>query len=129
MLLLPPCSSLFYRNILDSFLVTLKQFFGPSQKNISWPRLAENTAGGLTRRQDYICPVLASLYWSPVCIRTDFRIWLITFKALSFLSSSQSYGWNAAPLWARAQLQILSYGSAACSWGWAHNYRWLRFCS
>lgn len=48
----------------------------------------QNTAGGLTRGQDHICPVLASLYWSPVCIGTDFRIWLITFKALSFLSSS-----------------------------------------
>ena len=35
---------------------------------------------------DHITPVLASLHWLPVCFRIDFKILLITFKALHDLA-------------------------------------------
>ena len=48
-------------------------------------QLIENSAARLltrTRRREHITPVLASLHWLPVRYRIDFKIILITYKAL-----------------------------------------------
>ena len=39
-------------------------------------------------KRDHICPVLASLHWLPVKSRIDFKIHLLTYKALTGLSPS-----------------------------------------
>ena len=49
----------------------------------------QNSAARLltrSRKYDHITPVLASLHWLPVCFRIDFKILLITFKALHDLA-------------------------------------------
>ncbi len=48
----------------------------------------QNSAARLltrTKKHDHITPVLASLHWLPVRFRIDFKILLITFKALDGL--------------------------------------------
>ena len=45
-------------------------------------RVLERRRRGLERRRrHHITPVLSSLHWLPVCIRIDYKILLITFKA------------------------------------------------
>ena len=59
---------------------------GLSQKATSRLQQLQNAAARLltkTRRRDHITPILASLYWLPVFFRVDFKILLITFKALN----------------------------------------------
>lgn len=41
-----------------------------------------------TRRFEHITPVLAALHWLPVKFRVDFKILLLTFKALHGLAPS-----------------------------------------
>uniref|UniRef100_A0AAQ6IB00 Reverse transcriptase domain-containing protein n=1 Tax=Anabas testudineus TaxID=64144 RepID=A0AAQ6IB00_ANATE len=62
-----------------------------SQKSIYRLQIVQNSAARLLtrkRKYDHITPVLASLHWLPVCFRIDFKILLITFKALHGLSPS-----------------------------------------
>ncbi|KAF7640585.1 hypothetical protein LDENG_00032240, partial [Lucifuga dentata] len=39
-----------------------------------------------TRKYDHITPVLASLHWLPVQARADFKVLLLTYKALHGLA-------------------------------------------
>ena len=41
-----------------------------------------------TRKFEHISPVLASLHWLPVKFQIDYKIWLLTFKALHGLAPS-----------------------------------------
>jgi len=48
-------------------------------------QLIQNAAARVltgTRKRDHISPVLASLYWLPVKFRIEFKILLLTYKAL-----------------------------------------------
>lgn len=52
-------------------------------------QLVQNAATRLitgTRRSEHITPVLAALHWLPVTFRIDFKILLLTFKALNGLA-------------------------------------------
>ena len=67
-------------------------FYLPEPKIDSWisERIQTSAARLLTRtkKHDHITPVLPSLHWLPVCFRIDFKILLITFKALNGLAPS-----------------------------------------
>ena len=52
-------------------------------------QLAQNAAARIltkTKRFDHITPVLMSLHWLPIVARADFKILLLTFKALNGLA-------------------------------------------
>ena len=54
-------------------------------------QLVQNTAARLitgTRKFEHITPVLAALHWLPVSFRIQFKILLVTFKALNGLAPS-----------------------------------------
>ena len=59
---------------------------GMSKKNLRKLQLVQNTAARVltgTRKYDHITPVLAKLHWLPVHFRIDFKVLLLTFKALN----------------------------------------------
>ncbi len=59
-----------------------------NQKSLARLQSVQNSAARLltsTKKCDHITPVLASLHWLPVRFRIDFKILLITFKALNGL--------------------------------------------
>lgn len=61
-------------------------YFGFSQALLTHLQLVQNAAARLltgTRKHEYICPVLARLYWLPVHCRIDFKIFLLVFKSLN----------------------------------------------
>ena len=52
-------------------------------------QLVHNAAARLltrTRKFDHITPILASLHWLPITFRSDFKVLLLTYKALHGLS-------------------------------------------
>ena len=54
-------------------------------------QLVHNAAARLltrTRKFDHITPILASLHWLPITFRSDFKVLLLTYKALHGLSPS-----------------------------------------
>ena len=54
-------------------------------------QLVQNAAARLltkTRKFDHITPILASLHWPPMTSRSDFKVLLLTYKALHGLSPS-----------------------------------------
>ena len=54
-------------------------------------QLVQNAAARLltgSRKFNHITPILASLHWLPISFRIDFKIALITFKALHGLAPS-----------------------------------------
>lgn len=56
-----------------------------NQKSIDPLQTVHNSAARLltrTKKCDHISAILASLHWLPVCFKIDFKISLITFKAL-----------------------------------------------
>ena len=60
-----------------------------SNKSIHRLQLVQNAAARVltgTRKYDHISPILASLHWLPITFRINFKILLITFKALSELA-------------------------------------------
>ena len=62
-----------------------------SKKLIHRLQLVQNAAARLltgSRKFDHITPILASLHWLPISYRIDFKIALITYKALSGLAPS-----------------------------------------
>ncbi len=64
-----------------------------TQKSIDRLQTVQNSAARLltrTKKYDHITPILASLHWL-VCFRIDFKILLITFKALHGLSPCLYY--------------------------------------
>ena len=66
-------------------------FSGLNQKSIKRLQAVQNSAARLltkTKYCDHITPVLASLHWLPVSFRIDFKILLMTFKAVHGLSPS-----------------------------------------
>ncbi len=66
-----------------------QSFHLPSTKILKRLQILQNTAARLltgTKRFDHITPVLASLHWLPVCLRVDFKILLLTFRALHGLA-------------------------------------------
>ena len=59
---------------------------GCSNKSIKTLQLIQNAAARLltrTRKREHISPVLASLHWLPVKSRIEFKILLLTYKALN----------------------------------------------
>uniref|UniRef100_A0A3P8VZQ2 Reverse transcriptase domain-containing protein n=1 Tax=Cynoglossus semilaevis TaxID=244447 RepID=A0A3P8VZQ2_CYNSE len=65
---------------------------GCPNKSLRSLQLVQNAAARIltgTRRREHITPVLASIHWLPVKSRIDFKILLITYKALN----------NQAPLY------------------------------
>ena len=66
-------------------------YTGLSQSCLHRLQLVQNAAARLitgTRRFEHITPVLASRHWLPVKLRIDFKIVLLTFKALHGLAPS-----------------------------------------
>ena len=60
-------------------------------KNIKKLELIQNSAARLlteTKKREHITPVLAKLHWLPVSYRIDFKVMLITYKALNGIASS-----------------------------------------
>ena len=58
---------------------------GCPNKSIKTLQLIQNAAARVltgTRKRDHISPVLASLHWLPVKFRIEFKILLLTYKAL-----------------------------------------------
>ena len=65
---------------------------GSSRKSLKTLQLVQNAAARVltrTKKREHITPVLASLHWLPVKSRIEFKILLLTFKALN----------NMAPLY------------------------------
>ena len=63
-------------------------YSGLNQNLIHRLQLVQNTAARLitgTRKFEHITPVLAALHWLPVSFRIQFKILLVTFKALNGL--------------------------------------------
>ena len=61
-------------------------FTGLPKKSIERLQLIQNAAARLltkTKKREHISPVLASLHWLPVTFRIDFKVLLITYKALN----------------------------------------------
>ena len=59
---------------------------GCSSKSVKALQLVQNAAARVltrTRKRDHISPVLASLHWLPVKSRIEFKIILLTYKALN----------------------------------------------
>ena len=59
---------------------------GCSNKSLKPLQLVQNAAARLlteTKKRDHISPVLASLHWLPVKSRIEFKILLLTYKALN----------------------------------------------
>ena len=59
---------------------------GCSSKTLRTLQLIQNAAARIltgTRKRDHISPVLASLHWLPVKSRIEFKILLLTYKALN----------------------------------------------
>ena len=59
---------------------------GCPNKSLKTLQLVQNAAARVltkTRKRDHITPILASLHWLPVKFRIEFKILLLTFKALN----------------------------------------------
>ena len=64
---------------------------GSSSKSLKTLQLVQNAAARVltrTRKRDHISPVLASLHWLPVKFRIEFKILLLTYKALNNMAPS-----------------------------------------
>lgn len=64
-------------------------YVGLDQSSIQRLQLVQNAAARLltsTRKTEHITPVLRSLHWLPVCQRINFKILLLTFKAMNGLA-------------------------------------------
>ncbi len=62
---------------------------GCSAHSINKLQMVQNAAVRVltrTRKYDHICPVLSTLHWLPIKQRIDFKILLITYKALNGLA-------------------------------------------
>ena len=61
-------------------------YSGLCKKSISRLQLVQNSAARLltnAKKREHITPILATLHWLPVTYRIDFKILLLTFKALN----------------------------------------------
>ena len=59
---------------------------GCSNKSLKTLQLVQNAAARVltrTRKRDHISPILASLHWLPIKSRIEFKILLLTYKALN----------------------------------------------
>ncbi len=59
---------------------------GCTKKSLKTLQLIQNAAARVltgTRKRDHISPVLASLHWLPVKSRIEFKVLLLTYKALN----------------------------------------------
>uniref|UniRef100_A0A8C5CK28 Reverse transcriptase domain-containing protein n=1 Tax=Gadus morhua TaxID=8049 RepID=A0A8C5CK28_GADMO len=66
-------------------------FLGLPNSTTKSLQLVHNAAARLltrTRKFDHITPILASLHWLPITFRSDFKVLLLTYKALHGLSPS-----------------------------------------
>ncbi len=89
-------SRLYYCNALLS---------GCSARIINKLKIVQNAAARVltrTRKYDHISPVLSTLHWLPIKHRIDFKILLITYKALNCLPPQYL-------------IELLSHYSSLCS--------------
>uniref|UniRef100_A0A3Q3F3D0 Reverse transcriptase domain-containing protein n=1 Tax=Labrus bergylta TaxID=56723 RepID=A0A3Q3F3D0_9LABR len=73
----------FVTSRLDYYNSLLSGCYGGSLKTL---QLAQNAAARVltrTRKRDHITPVLTSLHWLPIQSRIEFKILLLTYKALN----------------------------------------------
>ena len=61
---------------------------GCANSTLKGLQLIQNAAARILRRFEHISPALASLHWLPVKFRIDYKILLLTFKALHGLAPS-----------------------------------------
>ncbi len=59
---------------------------GCSARLINKLQMVQNAAATRTRKYDHISPVLSTLHWLPIKHRIDFKILLISYKALNGLA-------------------------------------------
>ncbi len=62
---------------------------GASKATLNKLQVVQNSAARIltrTRMRDHITPVLESLHWLPVSFRVDFKILMLTYKALHGLA-------------------------------------------
>ena len=79
-----------------------------SRKSLKTLQLVQNAAARVltrTKKREHITPVLASLHWLPVKSRIEFKILLLTFKALN----------NMAPLYLKELVVPYQPTRALCS--------------
>ena len=72
--------------VLSPKCVMLNEGLVVPTKSVKSLQLVQNTAARVltrTRKRDHISPVLASLHWLPVKSRIEFKIVLLTYKALN----------------------------------------------
>ncbi len=66
---------------------------GASKATLNKLQVVQNSAARIitrTRMRDHITPVLESLHWLPVSFRVDFKILMLTYKALHGLAPQYS---------------------------------------
>jgi hypothetical protein len=66
-------------------------FTGLPKKHLKKLALIQNSAARLltkTKKREHITPVLAELHWLPISYRIDFKVMLITYKALNGIAPS-----------------------------------------
>ena len=93
---------------------------GCSNKSLKTLQLVQNAVASIltrTRKRDHISPILASLHWLPIKSRIEFKILLLTYKALngqapSFLESlkveigGRAFNYQAPLLWKHLPMSV-----------------------